>query len=154
MPGKVDWWGHPGSMKGLRASRGDFPPDHHLCRVLMFNLNHCSSHHYAVWKAESLIIFQEICSKSHIMRMSKGFVIIGAIRQVACWSCQHCLKLLTGGPGSGRLQTQGGLRSRLVLPVYKHQKHSSQVYSGSYSISQATQESLVFACLFLRQSLM
>lgn len=34
--------------KRLRAIRGDFPPDHCMFRVLVFNLNQWSSHLYAV----------------------------------------------------------------------------------------------------------
>lgn len=51
--------------KGLRATRGDFPPDHHLCRVLMVNLNQWSSQHYAVEGRVLDRIPRELLKKSY-----------------------------------------------------------------------------------------
>lgn len=115
MPGKVGWWGHPGLVK----DQGQSEEISHQITIYLgcWFLTWPSGQIFIMlWKTESLVISQEFCLKITFMRMSKGYVIIRAICQVACLSCHHCLKLLTGHRaevffsfffrlGSGRLQT-------------------------------------------------
>lgn len=161
MPGKVGWWGHPGLVRDQGQSEEISPPDHHIFRVLVFNLTQWSNLHYAV-EDRVLDHIPRVLLKNHIYEnvqrvcdnqshLSGGLFELLSLSQVVNWIQSRGVFFFFFRLGSGRLQTSRsyglGLHY-LSVSIKSSHLQSIRVHIPSPRHHRSP------SCLFLRQSLM